>query len=103
VKKSLAIQAGPPACVLVYRKWVLRDSRFGKSRAWANPWERLHGQHLFWLGRISFNDRQEYPDVEGWLPDSSRIWPYGASKRGLPRPRQCKKLGVGEEVLLSRI
>ncbi len=31
--------------------------------------------------------------VEGWLPDSSGVWPDGASKRGLPRPRQCKNLG----------
>jgi len=34
--------------------------------------------------------------VEGWLPDSSKVWPDEASKRGLPRPRQYKKLGVGD-------
>ncbi len=31
--------------------------------------------------------------VEGWFPDSSRVWPYEASKRGLPGPWQWKKLG----------
>jgi hypothetical protein len=36
--------------------------------------------------------------VEGWLPDSSRVWPDEASKRGLPRLRQCKKTGADKAV-----
>jgi len=54
VSEALACFLNPPACVSVYRKKVLRDSRFGSSLAWANPWERLHGQYLFLIQADNF-------------------------------------------------
>jgi hypothetical protein len=86
---------GRGRCLDLLQESLERFKHLGAAGPGRTPGRGFIGQYLFGFRRTSSNDKRESPDGRRLAADSSGVWPYEASKRGLARPRRTQAKNWG--------